>query len=76
MNEVLYIAWRVLVAVLFSFVVVMLIIGVGMAFGKVLGLEENRSLGEVISAFVSGGIITMIYKDRIDDRNERKNRGS
>lgn len=74
MKNIFYIAWRIFVASVVTFTVTTFVIGVGGAAGRGAGLEDGHNMGEVLLAFVAGALVTLLYRDRIDDREDKKRR--
>lgn len=73
--RILYLAFRVFAATSLSLLIILCITLCGRLVGRAFGLEENRNAGEVVFGFLAGAIVVMIYRDRLDDRPERRERG-
>lgn len=62
--------YRVMIASVLGFLIAIFFLGLGSAFGRSLGLEENHSMGEVILAFIAGGLVMLVYRDKLETRNK------
>lgn len=60
--------YRIMIASVVGFLISIFLLGLGSGFGKALGLPDNRNAGEVVLSFLAGGLVVLIYKDRIDTR--------
>lgn len=65
---------RTAMAILMCFVITFFITNLGAYLGRSIGLDDGHNLGEVVLAFIAGGIIMLIYSRRFDDPPKKEGR--
>lgn len=75
MNKAAILAWRLFTAAVVSTVVMIVIMTFGRTAGESLGVKATHNVVEVIAAFMTGGIITLLYRDRFDNVEKEEGRG-